>query len=230
MIENINIELNRIRSWCESNSQTVFSGQYTFVCQNSFPIKRSLTELAFYYESKNKLYKDELNRMSQNIFLQNTGFMYINPVVFGQILLLVKIFIAEEQKEKFDWWTHIHPELESISRKKFEDGHYDSAVQSSLIEISQKIRSFRKQIGLPEIASDSSMCRNTSKKEGGILSFTDCSTTSESDVQRGYEDRKLKPNLQRRSSQKTKSKNIEPQHLVAEEEVQVEIYTEEPIV
>lgn len=187
MIENIASKLNKIANWCDSNNRYIFSGQQVMVPPDSFTLKKTITDLAYHYETKNTVYKDELFRISQQLFYNNNGFICINHISSGQLCTLIRVLQAKEANQGFDWWNYVHPIIRELTRKQFEDGHYYSAVRTAMNEICQIIRNFRKTIGLSESASDSAMCRHTFKHENNILSFTDCTCLNETNIQKGYE-------------------------------------------
>lgn len=97
------------------------------------------------------------------------------------------ILNEETQRENETIWQYIHPTVAQLSKKKFEDGYYNDAVRTAIIEICAIVRKFRKANGYDEIVSDVNMLRNTLKKENNILSFTNCNDESEKNIQKGYE-------------------------------------------
>lgn len=151
MIANIPDKLNKVANWCEANNRLIFSGQQVAVTPDAMDLKKIITDLAYHYEHKNVVYKDELFRIAQQLFYNNNGIIFINHITFAQLCILIRLLKAEEDSPAFDWWDYIHPSIRELTRKQFEDGHYYSAVRTAMNEICQIIRNFRKQKGLVKL-------------------------------------------------------------------------------
>ena len=81
------------------------------------------------------LISSELFRLKDTLFLAQGR---INPVIFGEVISWLRFL--ENTADNNDFWNMIHPTVEQISRKLFEDGHYANASEDAFIEINSRVK------------------------------------------------------------------------------------------
>jgi len=84
-----------------------------------------------------------------------------------------------------DFWDLIHPEIIVVAKKKFEDGHYADAVESSLKEIEVRVRKVVKDETDEELTGTSLM-RKAFNPQSPIIIIQDIDTQSGKNIQEGY--------------------------------------------
>lgn len=84
-----------------------------------------------------------------------------------------------------NFWDLIHPEIIRVAKKKFEDGHYADAVESSLKEIDVRVKNIVKNSTGEELTGTGLM-RKAFDLQHPILIIQDIDSQSGKDIQEGY--------------------------------------------
>lgn len=97
------------------------------------------------------------------------------------------MFVDDSQvspNNNFDW-SLIHSEIISVSREKFQHGHYADSVESAFKEVNSRIKYFYINKNLPELDGSKLMRKVFDPKEP-LVTLGDLSTESGRNVQEGY--------------------------------------------
>lgn len=178
-------KIAKLLSWIEINKNLGYRNQILIDSQSVLMLKGSITDISQYYAVKKPYYSDELNRINNNINVNQFG-TTLNSILFAQIHLLLKM-INQDIMNDSTFWKYMHPDLSQKCKSSFESNDFVNCVRTAFIELASRVRSFRKNQGLDEITSDTNMIRNTFKNPEGILTFTNCSSDTEKNIQKGYE-------------------------------------------
>jgi len=93
--------------------------------------------------------------------------------------------LERKNASKDPFWQYVHPLIIGVSQKLFIDKHYSKAVQSSFVEINDRIKKIRKKIDGNELDGVDLM-RKTFGTEQPKLLFEDNVTESGDNVQQGF--------------------------------------------
>jgi len=93
--------------------------------------------------------------------------------------------LERQNASKDPFWQYIHPLIIGVSQKLFIDKHYSKSVQSSFVEINDRIKKIRKKIDGNELDGVDLM-RKTFGTEQPKLFFENNSTESGSNVQQEF--------------------------------------------
>lgn len=88
-------------------------------------------------------------------------------------------------KSENPFWGIAHPQVKSLTKKKYEDGHYADAVETALKEINDIIKKYVKKIIKEEWDGAELMQKAFSVKKP-IISLDDLSTETGRNIQQGY--------------------------------------------
>jgi uncharacterized protein (TIGR02391 family) len=90
-----------------------------------------------------------------------------------------------EQVSPLDLWSHLHPSITGVARKRFESGHYADAVEAALKHINAAVKAFMRKTTGKELDGSSLMHTAFSPKQPFIV-LADLSTISGQSIQQGY--------------------------------------------
>ena len=116
------------------------------------------------------------------------GYGTINPVVFGQVIEILKSLQQADNTKGMGVWDLIHPKIAAVSQKLFEDGHYANAAEDAFVEINDRVKKlFMKLNPTATKAPDGQAVMNTVFSDNApLLEFCDRSTETGSNIQKGY--------------------------------------------
>lgn len=92
---------------------------------------------------------------------------------------------VEQVPDKYAFWCLIHPEIERISRKRFEAGHQADAVETALKHVNSVVKDIVRKSRATEL--DGSSLMNTAfSPNNPVITLADLSTDSGKNIQQGY--------------------------------------------
>src|SRR5207244_1545410 len=96
-------------------------------------------------------------------------------------------WMSEKQPEEqpLDLWSHLHPSIVGVARKRFEAGHYADAVEAALKHVNSLVKSLVRKSTGKELDGASLMHTAFSPKQP-IIVLDDLSTISGQSIQQGY--------------------------------------------
>lgn len=148
-------------------------------------IKNGLIKISHDIERKSPYFSQELFEMKDRMFV---GYGTINPVVFGQVIEILKSLQQTDNTNGMGVWDLIHPKIVEVSQNLFEDGHYANAAEDAFIEINDRIKKlFMKLNPTATKVPDGQAVMNTVFSDNGpLLEFCDRSTETGNNIQKGY--------------------------------------------
>ena len=148
-------------------------------------IKNGLIKISHDIERKSPYFSQELFEMKDYMFV---GYGTINPVVFGQVIEILKSLQQADNTNGMGVWDLIHPKIVEVSQNLFEDGHYANAAEDAFIEINDRIKKlFMKLNPTATKVPDGQAVMNTVFSDNGpLLEFCDRSTETGNNIQKGY--------------------------------------------
>lgn len=100
-------------------------------------IKNGLIKISHDIEKESPYFSQELFEMKDRMFV---GYGTINPVVFGQVIEILKSLQQADNTKGMGVWDLIHPKIVAVSQKLFEDGHYANAAEDAFVEINDRVK------------------------------------------------------------------------------------------
>lgn len=148
-------------------------------------IKNGLIKISHDIERESPYFSQELFVMKDHIFV---GYGTINPVVFGQVIEILKSLQEANNTKELGVWALIHPKIVAVSQKLFEDGHYANAAEDAFVEINDRVKKlFMKVNPTASKVPDGNAAMNIVFSDNNpLVEFCDRSTETGSNIQKGY--------------------------------------------
>ena len=132
-------------------------------------------------------YATALPCVANILFQQNEmGAIFLNPVAFGELVVIVRHIKAEPVVVQF--WSDIHPRIANVSHELYADGHYSTAAEKAVKEVESSLREkfaeLKPGIAIPSKSGD---VIGALVSENGAFKFCDTTTTSGRDYRRGIQ-------------------------------------------
>lgn len=182
----MNVErINRTYRWLVG-----LSNQWFNMCGNIAVIQNDIVgvknDLIFISQDIQKIYpmiSSELLRLKDNLF---TPQGMINSIILGELIALLR-FLVNKQEDNY-FWDMIHPIIEKISRKLFEDGHYANASEDAFIEINSRVKKLYKIVNFENdrIPDGVEAMNKVFSPNNPIIKFADITTDTGKNIQQGY--------------------------------------------
>ena len=129
-------------------------------------------------------FSKELFRLKDYLFV---GVGMINPVIYGEILAILRFLVQEESKTQVVFWNLIHPQIVKVSKKLYEDGYYSNAAEDAFIEINDRVKEIYARCNPSENVPDGDAAmRKVFSPNNPIITFEDIRTRSGQDIQKGF--------------------------------------------
>lgn len=126
------------------NSFINFNIGMPFCGAHKTKINNSLIKISHDIENEEALFSKELFRLKDMLFNNQNGF--INYVIYGEIVAILRYLNDKCSKPKKEIWSNIHPQIERISKELFLDGHFANAAEDAFIEINARVKKIFHQI------------------------------------------------------------------------------------
>ncbi len=110
-------------------------------------IKNGLIRISQDIEKEFPFFSRELFAKKDALFV---GWGIFDPVVFGQVIEILKALQQMKTPIQDDKWALIHPQVVKVSQKLFADGHYSNAACDAFIEINDRVKRIYK-VHYPEV-------------------------------------------------------------------------------
>ena len=148
-------------------------------------IKNGLIKISHDIERKFPYFSQELFEMKDYMFV---GYGTINPIVFGQVIEILKSLQQADNIKGAGVCELVHPKIVVVSKKLFENGHYANAAEDAFIEINDRVKKlFVKVNPTASKVPDGHAAMNTVFSDNApLLEFCDRSTETGSNIQKGY--------------------------------------------
>lgn len=129
-------------------------------------------------------FSSELFLLKDHLFI---GYGCFDPQVYGQVMAIIKALINEVNNPSQSIWGLIHPQIVSVSKQLFLDGHYANAAEDAFIEINDRVKRIYKKLN-PEatkIPDGDAAMTTVFSSNSPLLKVCDTSTESGQNEQKG---------------------------------------------
>lgn len=182
------MDINRISMVCRWLINIVNNPNY-----RAFPvmspdiqnIKNGLIKISQDIERESPYFSQELFEMKDRMFI---GYGTINPVVFGQVIEILKSLQQADNTTGSDIWNLIHPKIVEVSQKLFENGHYANAAEDAFIEINDRVKKLFMKVNptVSKVPDGNAVMNIVFSDNNPLVEFCDRSTETGSNIQKGY--------------------------------------------
>lgn len=116
--------------------------------------------------------------------MNNMGMSFLNPVVFGELVLVIRHIEKEPVSTPF--WATVHERIVRISADLYKDGHYASAAEKAVKEVETRLREkFAELKPGASVPANLGQIIGTLFSENGVFKFCDTSDISGKNYRRG---------------------------------------------
>lgn len=182
------MDINRISMVCRWLINIVNNPSY-----RAFPvmspdiqnIKNGIIKISQDIERESPYFSQELFEMKDRMFI---GYGTINPVVFGQVIEILKSLQQADNTTGSDVWNLIHPKIVEVSQKLFENGHYANAAEDAFIEINDRVKKLFMKVNptVSKVPDGNAVMNIVFSDNNPLVEFCDRSTETGSNIQKGY--------------------------------------------
>ena len=134
------VDINRVRTvygWLINIANNPNCMTFPITPSDIQNIKNGLIKISHDIEREAPYFSQELFEMKDRMFV---GYGTINPVVFGQVIEILKSLQQADNTKGMGVWDLIHPKIVAVSQKLFEDGHYANAAEDAFVEINDRVK------------------------------------------------------------------------------------------
>ena len=123
-----------------------------------------------------------VNQFGQQIVTPQNG---INPYSFGEVIATITYLNGYSKNNSSSIWDNMHPQIISVAKGRFDNGHYADAVEAAFKEINARVKSIYKN--RTSIEKDGSKLMQAAfSAQNPIIKLGDISTETGINVQQGY--------------------------------------------
>ena len=182
------VDINRVRTvygWIINISNTRNCLTFPITPSDIQNIKNGLIKISHDIEREAPYFSQELFEMKDRMFV---GYGTINPVVFGQVIEILKSLQQADNTKGMGVWDLIHPKIVAVSQKLFEDGHYANAAEDAFVEINDRVKKLFMKVNptAPKVPDGYTAMNMVFSDNAPLLEFCDRSTETGSNIQKGY--------------------------------------------
>lgn len=123
-----------------------------------------------------------VNQFGQQLSTPQNG---INPYSFGEVIATITYLNGYSNNSSSSIWNNIHPQVISIAKSRFDDGHYADAVEAAFKEINVRVKTIYKERALEE-KDGARLMQSAFSPNNPIIKIGDISTETGRDIQQGY--------------------------------------------
>ena len=123
-----------------------------------------------------------VNQFGQQLSTPQNG---INPYSFGEVIATITYLNGYSNNSSSSIWNNIHPQVISIVKSRFDDGHYADAVEAAFKEINVRVKTIYKERALEE-KDGARLMQSAFSPNNPIIKIGDISTETGRDIQQGY--------------------------------------------
>ena len=123
-----------------------------------------------------------VNQFGQQLSTPQNG---INPYSFGEVIATITYLNGYSNNSTSSIWNNIHPQVISIAKSRFDDGHYADAVEAAFKEINVRVKTIYKERSLEE-KDGARLMQSAFSPNNPIIKIGDISTETGRDIQQGY--------------------------------------------
>lgn len=155
------------------------------ICGNDIRmIKNGLTLISQNIEKEYPFFSTRIFNLKDGLFIE---YGHFNPVIFGRIHEILEALLDDYYSNFRNIWDYIHPQIVTVSKQLYLDGHYSNASCDAFIEVNDRVKKLfhilRPNEKVPD--GDSAM-KMVFSANSPIVEFCDRSTDSGQNTQKGY--------------------------------------------
>ena len=123
-----------------------------------------------------------VNQFGQQLSTPQNG---INPYSFGEVIATITYLNGYSNHNASSIWDNIHPQIISISKSRFDDGHYADAVEAAFKELNVRVKTIYRE-RTSEEKDGARLMQSAFSSNNPIIKIGDISTETGRDIQQGY--------------------------------------------
>ena len=179
-------ELYELRKWID-NTNTPLNMQRLYMPQEIRRVHQWINAIAIGIQNAYPFYSADLPRIANILFSGNgMNAAYLNYVAFGELVMAIRHIEAEPVVVGF--WSAIHPQIVSVSRELYVDGHCSTAAEKAVKEVESRLREKFLELKPGTVApSRIGEVIGALISENGAFKFCDTTTASGKDYRRGIQ-------------------------------------------
>ena len=109
----------------------------------------------------------------------------INPYSFGEVIATITYLNGYGNNNSSSIWDNIHPQIISIAKGRFDDGHYADAVEAAFKEINTRVKKiYRDRTSVEK--DGAKLMQAAFSIQNPIIRLGDTSTETGANIQQGY--------------------------------------------
>lgn len=123
-----------------------------------------------------------VNQFGQQLVTPQNG---INPYSFGEVIATITYLNGYGNNNSSSIWDNIHPQIISIAKGRFDDGHYADAVEAAFKEINTRVKKiYRDRTSVEK--DGAKLMQAAFSIQNPITRLGDTSTETGANIQQGY--------------------------------------------
>lgn len=123
-----------------------------------------------------------VNQFGQQVITPQNG---INPYSFGEVIATITYLNGYNDNNSSSIWNNIHPQIISVVKGRFDDGHYADAVEAAFKEVNSRVKSIYKS--RTSVEKDGvKLMQAAFSLQNPIIRLGDISTETGANIQQGY--------------------------------------------
>lgn len=109
----------------------------------------------------------------------------INPYSFGEVIATITYLNGYGNNNSSSIWDNMHPQIISVAKGRFNDGHYADAVEAAFKEINTRVKKiYRDRTSVEK--DGSKLMQAAFSIQNPIIRLGDTSTETGTNIQQGY--------------------------------------------
>jgi uncharacterized protein (TIGR02391 family) len=123
-----------------------------------------------------------VNQFGQPLSTPQNG---INPYLFGEVIATIAYLNGYSNNNSSSFWDNIHPQIVSVAKGRFNDGHYADAVEAAFKEINTRVKKiYRDRTSVEK--DGAKLMQAAFSIQNPIIRLGDTSTETGVNIQQGY--------------------------------------------
>ena len=123
-----------------------------------------------------------VNQFGQQLVTPQNG---INPYSFGEVIATITYLNGYGNNNSSSIWANIHPQIISVAKGSFDNGHYADAVEAAFKEINMRVKKIYKDRTSVE-KDGAKLMQAAFSVQNPIIKLGDISTETGANIQQGY--------------------------------------------
>lgn len=123
-----------------------------------------------------------MNQFGQQLVTPQNG---INPYSFGEVIATITYLNGYGNNNSSSIWDNIHPQIISVAKGRFDNGHYADAVEAAFKEINMRVKKIYKDRTSVE-KDGAKLMQAAFSVQNPTIKLGDISTETGANIQQGY--------------------------------------------